>query len=221
MQRRNKERKIYMYYLIGCGGVGGYLVPILSKMFDKGLRIIDGDIVEQKNLLRQNFYPNDISNFKAERLGYRYETDWAAINITEKNINKIIPDESVVFVCVDNNATRKLLIEQASKKNLFLINGANEKDRGHAFVYHPAIESNILKRYDFDSKEVQQREEDLCNIQYGDINYFVAGMMMWLHRYWSSDIEYCFKAWRKNNILATGEKKQEIITNFKTINLLT
>ncbi len=63
--------------VIGAGGTGGYIIPQLYRIAyssNRKCRIIiaDGDIVEQKNLIRQNFAPYDIGENKAEVLAKRY-----------------------------------------------------------------------------------------------------------------------------------------------------
>ena len=59
--------------LIGAGGTGGYIAPHLYRIaFASGctarIIIADGDIVEEKNLIRQNFAACDIG--KKQSSGY-------------------------------------------------------------------------------------------------------------------------------------------------------
>ncbi len=63
--------------IIGAGGTGGYVIPQLYRIAYASKRkcrviIADGDIVEEKNLIRQNFSPNDIGENKAAVLAERY-----------------------------------------------------------------------------------------------------------------------------------------------------
>ena len=56
--------------IIGAGGTGGYVIPHLYRIaYASGRKcqiiIADGDIVERKNLIRQNFAECDIGNNKA------------------------------------------------------------------------------------------------------------------------------------------------------------
>ena len=58
----NKPVKIIM---LGAGGTGGHIAPHLYRLLhtlERDVRIIiaDGDIVEQKNLVRQNFISADL-----------------------------------------------------------------------------------------------------------------------------------------------------------------
>ncbi|MDP3062999.1 MAG: ThiF family adenylyltransferase [Chloroflexota bacterium] len=60
--------------LVGCGGTGGFVAEGLCRLF-RGTRariiLVDGDRVEERNLLRQNFYPEELGRFKAQVLAER------------------------------------------------------------------------------------------------------------------------------------------------------
>ena len=63
--------------VLGAGGTGGYVIPHLYRLgyaSEHPTRIIvcDGDVVEQKNLIRQNFVEQDIGRNKAQALAARY-----------------------------------------------------------------------------------------------------------------------------------------------------
>lgn len=63
--------------MLGAGGTGGYVAPYVFRllhMLDRPARFVvcDGDIVEPKNLDRQNFVPADLGENKARVLAERY-----------------------------------------------------------------------------------------------------------------------------------------------------
>lgn len=63
--------------MLGAGGTGGYVAPYLFRllhMLDRPARFIicDGDLVEAKNLDRQNFVEADLGENKARVLSERY-----------------------------------------------------------------------------------------------------------------------------------------------------
>ena len=65
--------------MLGAGGTGGHIAPHLYRLLyalDRPVRFIicDGDVVEQKNLVRQNFIPADLGENKARVLAERYST---------------------------------------------------------------------------------------------------------------------------------------------------
>ena len=72
----NRPVKIVM---LGAGGTGGHIAPHLYRLLyalDRPVRFIicDGDIVEEKNLVRQNFTPADLGENKAKVLAERYSS---------------------------------------------------------------------------------------------------------------------------------------------------
>lgn len=63
--------------MLGAGGTGGHIAPHIYRLLyalDRPARFIicDGDIVEQKNLVRQNFSEADLGRNKARVLAERY-----------------------------------------------------------------------------------------------------------------------------------------------------
>lgn len=59
--------------MLGCGGTGGHIAPHLYRLLHALFRpskviLCDGDIVEKKNLVRQNFIASDLGKNKAEVL---------------------------------------------------------------------------------------------------------------------------------------------------------
>ena len=65
--------------IVGGGGTGSRLVPLLAQFLktclwvpNPQITVVDDDIVEEKNLLRQNFITPDVGKFKAEVLAQRY-----------------------------------------------------------------------------------------------------------------------------------------------------
>ena len=65
--------------MLGAGGSGGHIAPHLYRLLyalERPVRFIicDGDIVEEKNLVRQNFTPADLGENKAKVLAERYSS---------------------------------------------------------------------------------------------------------------------------------------------------
>ena len=63
--------------MLGAGGTGGHIAPHLYRLLhalDRPVKVIiaDGDIVEEKNLVRQNFIAADLGRNKAQVLAERY-----------------------------------------------------------------------------------------------------------------------------------------------------
>jgi len=63
--------------MLGAGGTGGHIAPHLYRLLhalDRPVKVViaDGDIVEEKNLVRQNFISADLGKNKAQVLAERY-----------------------------------------------------------------------------------------------------------------------------------------------------
>lgn len=109
--------------VLGCGGTGSYLIPLLARSISTlgrkvKLILIDGDTVEEKNLKRQNFVAPDIGQNKAEVMATRYGAFGIEISSSKKYLDKA--DDLVSLIqgmgtlpliisCVDNVKTRMLV----------------------------------------------------------------------------------------------------------------
>lgn len=121
--------------MLGAGGTGGHIAPHLYRLLyalDRPVRFIicDGDVVEEKNLVRQNFIPADLGENKAKVLAERYstvfgmETEYvpAFVETAERLRELLTPQvwryghypqeivhEQVILIgAVDNNKSRQL-----------------------------------------------------------------------------------------------------------------
>lgn len=122
-----------MIYIIGCGGVGSWLAPNLA-MLTRDITLVDGDILEEKNLNRQLFSRDDIGRNKAEVLAARHELlhlpkFYSYLSIDHADIDWI-------FCVVDNHAARKDVLNACDAFGCQAILGANETYSSEAYYYH-------------------------------------------------------------------------------------
>jgi len=90
--------------MLGAGGTGGHIAPHLYRLLyalDRPVRVIiaDGDIVERKNLIRQNFIQADLGRNKAQVLAERYA---AAFGLAVEYIPAFIEDEERLLSLVES-----------------------------------------------------------------------------------------------------------------------
>jgi PRTRC genetic system ThiF family protein len=110
------------FILAGCGGIGGYVAPHLGRlmrvMHDNGkaaqLTLVDPDVVEEKNIGRQNFCDAEIGQPKAIALAQRYGPAWGlntAVFQSEFDESHMFgaSDLIVIIGCVDNAKARSVL----------------------------------------------------------------------------------------------------------------
>jgi len=151
----SKTRPVKIVQL-GAGGTGGHIAPHLYRLLyslDRPVRYIicDGDVVEEKNLVRQNFTPADLGENKAQVLAERYssvfglETEYVPSFIeTEERLKelltpqhwyignyyppKIIYEMVILLGAVDNNKSRQLChrVFHQAKEMIYIDSGNGE-----------------------------------------------------------------------------------------------
>lgn len=143
---------------LGAGGTGGHIAPHLYRLLyslERPARYIicDGDVVEAKNLVRQNFAPVDLGENKARVLAERYasvfgmeaeyvpsfveDLDTLMELITPKGWElgpysyKKTPEMVILLGAVDNNKSRQLCHKAfCQSKDLIYIDSGNGEFSG-------------------------------------------------------------------------------------------
>lgn len=158
--REETKQKIF---IIGCGGTGSnyikelarYLATNRNYMINADVILIDGDTVEEKNLERQSFTPEDLLMNKAEamalavsdmyNLTFSYVPEYIAskehmLRIMRNTYERESYEEEETFVpiiigCVDNHNCRKILHEIFEEyTDIIYIDAANEFSTGEVVV---------------------------------------------------------------------------------------
>jgi molybdopterin/thiamine biosynthesis adenylyltransferase len=123
-----------MNYIIGCGGVGSAIVPSFCLLKPpQEITLIDGDIIENKNLNRQMFDARQAGMNKAQALAARYRCQcrpgWFARG-------KIRLQRGDWLLClVDNHRTRLETLEACDEAGCQAIFAANETHSSEAYYY--------------------------------------------------------------------------------------
>jgi len=126
--------------IVGCGGVGTYLAPVLSKQYPKAqLLFIDGDLFEDKNLDRQHFPSEFVGKNKAEAMSILYGGEHIASMLNEFTQIEADGDVAALFVCVDNNRARRDCLAQGDRLGIPVIVCANEEIESQAYLYDPSM----------------------------------------------------------------------------------
>lgn len=141
--------------MLGAGGTGGHAAPHLYRLLyalDRPVRFIicDGDVVETKNLVRQNFTPADLGENKARVLAERYsavfgmETEYLPSFVeSEEELKQLLTpqvwrtgysggtelrEQVILLGAVDNNKSRQLchLVFNKAKELIYIDAGNGE-----------------------------------------------------------------------------------------------
>jgi molybdopterin/thiamine biosynthesis adenylyltransferase len=133
--------------VVGVGGVGSALVPKLCRYCQHikpqvpvSMILIDGDLYEQNNANRQSFHRfGNKAEVTVEALAPQFDrVSFTSITeyLTPENVDFIIAEGSIVFLCVDNNTTRKEVDDFAcTLKNVVVICGGNDMTDGNVQIY--------------------------------------------------------------------------------------
>jgi len=132
-----------MNYVIGCGGVGSWLVPALTRMVKHSeITVIDGDKLEEKNIDRQLFDELDIGRFKSESMaemyGVGHMVTWYAAGLFEHY------KDDWLFVCVDNHVARSAALAACDMSGCAAIIAANETHSSEAYIYRPDWKGSLM-----------------------------------------------------------------------------
>ena len=184
--------------IIGLGGIGSILSNTISrflntKNYETKILLIDGDTYENKNVERQEF--NGFGNkadVKTRELRSKFNKiifENHPIYLDENYCNQLLTENSIVFLCVDNHKTRKVVSDFCKNlNNIILISGGNELTDGNVQIYirkggkdvtpsltdyHPEIETPTDKSPD----EMSCEELSQSAPQLYFTNFMVAGHM--------------------------------------------
>ncbi|AFA48206.1 HesA/MoeB/ThiF family protein [Acetobacterium woodii] len=118
--------------IVGCGGLGGYLIEMLARIGIGSLTMIDGDVFEESNQNRQIFSTEkNLGTSKAKAAATRVKLINKEINTTyhhaflnEDNGALLIGNANLVIDALDNVSTRLIVQTLCKQKNIPLIHGA-------------------------------------------------------------------------------------------------
>jgi molybdopterin/thiamine biosynthesis adenylyltransferase len=150
--------------VIGCGGIGSWLLPPLLRFlsfegFSGDIQFWDGDHYSVSNLSRQDADDSLIGKPKAEAQAERYRQAFPTLRIwqrneyvTAENIHEAVFDSALVFSCVDNHPARTVIARQAEAlRDVCVISAGNEKFDGNVCVTlrrsGKALTSSLLERH--------------------------------------------------------------------------
>lgn len=148
--------------LVGCGGTGSFVALHLARLayhaheqrqLPVSLTFIDPDIVEHKNIGRQNFSPVEIGAAKAWTLMRRYNAAFGlqikAIVDGVENYTQMYrnngKDLCIVVGCVDNAAARRSIASRAPAYQFWWLDCGNAEHAGQVLLGN---------RYDLEKPEL-------------------------------------------------------------------
>ena len=138
--------------VVGCGGTGGFVAEGLCRLFqgrEATIVLVDHDRVEPHNLLRQNFYAEDVGRFKGQALAdrlaraYRRPVGYSVYPFREEDSRPNghrypgLPSygNSLLIGCADNAAARRAMAEcLPGDPRRWLIDAGNDTNWGQVLI---------------------------------------------------------------------------------------
>lgn len=216
----------YHFYVIGCGGTGSLLARDLPKLLTRTphlITVVDGDIVERKNIERQSYQEQDVLENKANVLSKKINSLY---NIKTYAIDKYITKDEllirfskdhrtvpVIIGCVDNDATRKILEHtfKKCKKSIIYIDSANGEYEGNIYVARKSNNAitGTLRSDVYKLKKDLHPTDESCEAQAakGNVQFLVTNAKMAV-----GILEHC-------NSLLEGRLKEgvQVVKRFETV----
>lgn len=118
--------------VIGCGGLGGYVIEMLARFGIGQITVVDGDVFNETNLNRQLYcLMPTLGRSKAFTSAERVEAidpeirvNVVATFVQEDNVLDIIKGHDVIVDALDSNAARVIVMDACKVSGIPCIHGA-------------------------------------------------------------------------------------------------
>jgi len=118
--------------VVGCGGLGTWVIEICARAGIGELHLLDGDVFEETNLNRQLYCtPGNLGKSKAQEAAERVslvnpacEAHPLFLRLTEENASSLLRGKNAAVDALDNNSSREILFRHARKEGVPVIHGA-------------------------------------------------------------------------------------------------
>lgn len=131
--------------VIGCGGLGGYIIEMLGRIGVGYITVVDGDTFEESNLNRQLLSDENVLGMKKanqakarmEKVNAHVQVIPIIVNFSMENGKDIIVNHDVIVDALDNKVTRLLLQDYCEELNIPLVHGAIAGWYGQVSTIYP------------------------------------------------------------------------------------
>ena len=170
--------------IIGAGGIGSFLIPLLDRIGEYNITVADPDKVETKNLLYQNYLPLHVGENKAQSMQDIHN------NVSKASPYPILTAKQMegydlVVSCVDNLGVRRTLYNTTLKWLDLRAQGRNA-----ALVSHnadPALYETLLAGPE-GSFSCQAGDWDGSGKNVNLMNAMIAGAgAQWIQKYFNNE----------------------------------
>ncbi|MBI6874636.1 HesA/MoeB/ThiF family protein [Clostridium aciditolerans] len=149
----NDKLENYKACVIGCGGLGGYVIEMLGRIGVGYITAVDGDVFQESNLNRQIL--SDIHSLgksksivaKKRMMNINPLIEVNAINefLTKENYFEILNGHDIIVDALDSIDARLMLQDACEELNIPLVSGAIAGWYGHVTTVYPGDKTlNII-----------------------------------------------------------------------------
>jgi len=159
------ENTRWHIYLIGCGGTGSFIAHALAQLAasprgEAAQRVIlvDPDLVEERNIGRQNFAPADVGYPKAQVLALRYnlafgtEFEWIHNAFEEALLPKNATALARILLigAVDTGKARRTIAQALKERHddVVWLDAGNGYDRGQVIIGNSFARKELAQSVD-------------------------------------------------------------------------
>ncbi len=185
--------------VIGCGGLGGFVIEELARLGIGNLRICDPDIFTPANINRQLYaLKQTIGQNKADAAAHRIQsihdlTDVLALTTPfQESAGPLFTNTEVVVDCLDNVTGRRELAELCQSHTVPLVHGAVDQWYGQVGVQ--LADGHLIRDLYGDTAEIRTAPPSIlactvavvASLQAAETCKVLLGMDSLLHNNWMS-----------------------------------
>jgi len=131
--------------IVGCGGLGGYLLEHMVRLGVGEITAVDGDVFDESNLNRQLLSQEGLLGCsKAKAAADRAALVNSSVTVhpvtgffTEENADRLVAGQDLVLDALDNISARLLLEDACARHQVPLVHGAIEGWMAQIAVIRP------------------------------------------------------------------------------------
>jgi len=211
--------------LIGVGGIGCALVPFLARYLESEsqvtgeavrITLVDGDDFETRNAARQSFEAlGNKAKVKASELARSFPgVSFRAIPefVTAANLPQLIGPGDLVFLAVDNHATRRVVSRRCEElSDVVLISGGNDLTDGNVQVYVRQNGHDVTSPLTrFHPEIAEPKDKSPAEMSCEELTLAAAPQLLFVNVTVASAMLNVFYAWRSGQ-LRYGEVYLDVV----------
>ena len=211
--------------LIGVGGIGCTLAPFLARYLESEgqvtgeavrITLVDGDAFEARNAARQSFESlGNKAKVKASELARSFPgLSFRAIPefVTAANLPNLIGPGDLVFLAVDNHATRRAVSRRCEElSDVVLISGGNDLSDGNVQIYVRQNGCDVtLPLTRFHPEIADPKDKSPAEMSCEELAAASAPQLLFMNLTVASAMLNAFYAWRAGR-LSYGEAYLDIV----------